>query len=173
MVQDNARARGERSCGACGLCCKLMGVSEIEKPAHSWCRHWSTGNGCAIYVDRPEACRIFDCWWRSDSHVPDVWYPAKARMVVTLDMGGKRLAVHADPARADAWKREPHHGLLREYASRMIPRGAQVVVYIGERCIAVLPDRDVDLGIQTGDYGLRYTPRQTPQGVRWDVDVVR
>ena len=170
---DNEAARPQRSCGPCGLCCKLMGVSEIAKPAGDWCSHWSASCGCAIYTERPHACRIFDCWYRSDAAAPEVWNPVKSRMVVTIDMNGKRFAVHVDPNRPDAWRREPYHGLLRGYAERMLPRGAQVVVYIGERCIAVLPDRDVDLGICTGEYRLRYTPHFTAQGARWDVAVAR
>jgi len=146
-----------------------MGVSEIAKPAHVWCPHWSASAGCDIYQDRPDACRIFDCWYRSDATSPEAWNPAKSRMVVTVDMGGKRFAVHVDPSQPDAWRREPHHSMLREYADRLLPRGSQVVVFIGDRCIAVLPDRDVDLGICKGEYGFKYMPRRTPGGVKWDV----
>jgi hypothetical protein len=90
-------------------------------------------------------------------------------MVVTIDMGGKRFAVHVDTSQPDAWRRAPYHALLREYATRLTPRGSQVVVYIGDRCIAVLPDRDVDLGICKGEYELRYISRSTSTGVHWDV----
>jgi len=169
MAETPTGEHAQRSCGACGLCCKIMGVSEIGKAAGDWCPQWSASGGCAIYTDRPHPCRIFDCWWRSDAGAPEVWNPVKSRMVVTIDMNGRRFGVHVDPNRPDAWRREPYHALLREYAARLTPRGAQVVVFIGQRWIAVLPDRDVDLGTCTNEHILRYAAQHTPQGLRWDV----
>ena len=52
-----------KSCGDCGLCCKIMGVTALEKPAGRWCRHFGKTTGCAIYEDRPNDCRVFNCLW--------------------------------------------------------------------------------------------------------------
>ncbi len=46
-----------KNCGECGLCCKLMGVSGLDKPAGKWCRQFSKTSGCAIYETRPDDCR--------------------------------------------------------------------------------------------------------------------
>lgn len=170
-IKTDAHERAGRSCGSCGLCCKIMGVSEIRKAAGDWCQHWSASKGCAIYADRPPSCRIFDCWYRSDIGSPEVWNPVKSRMVVTIEMNGRRFAVHVDPDRPDAWRREPYHAMLREYAQRLVPRGVQVIVYIGNRCTAVLPDRDVDLGICREDAHVVMTPQFTPSGVRWNAEM--
>jgi hypothetical protein len=44
------------------MCCSTLAVEELEKPAGVECRH-CTGNGCAVYEERPEVCRKFECYW--------------------------------------------------------------------------------------------------------------
>lgn len=48
-----------KSCGDCGLCCKLIGVESIAKPQFTWCWHFKKTAGCGIYEDRPHDCRAF------------------------------------------------------------------------------------------------------------------
>ncbi len=57
---------GGRSCGDCTLCCKLIGIPELEKPPGTWCLRCTIGKGCQIYDTRPEACRNFRCAWLAD-----------------------------------------------------------------------------------------------------------
>ncbi len=47
------------------MCCKLLPIEEpdLVKPRDVWCSHRSKGLGCAIYNNRPEACRGFECHW--------------------------------------------------------------------------------------------------------------
>jgi hypothetical protein len=60
-----------RQCGSCTLCCKLIPVKEIGKPAGVRCEHQRMGKGCAIYDKRPWSCRLWDCQWlRSDADLP-------------------------------------------------------------------------------------------------------
>lgn len=65
----------QRSCGGCTACCKTHAVFEIEKPMGKWCPHCRVGKGCAIYLDRPKACKDFVCEWMKgfgkDEHRPD------------------------------------------------------------------------------------------------------
>jgi hypothetical protein len=77
-----------KSCGDCGLCCKLMGVTALEKPAGKWCRHFSKSAGCAT-----------------------------AGFVLHSEMGGARLVVECDPARPHDWRREPYQTTLRRWAA--------------------------------------------------------
>ena len=42
-----------RTCGACGMCCKVYKMPEMKKDAGQWCRHYCSGKGCEIYVARP------------------------------------------------------------------------------------------------------------------------
>ena len=52
----------ERSCGDCTLCCKVMAVDAIKKPANKWCQHVCKA-GCEIYEERPQDCIDFECGW--------------------------------------------------------------------------------------------------------------
>ena len=42
-----------RACGTCSLCCKVLSVFELAKPAGKWCTHCRPGNGCDVYATRP------------------------------------------------------------------------------------------------------------------------
>ncbi len=44
-----------KSCGDCGLCCKLLGIEAIDKQPGRWCSHYKRVAGCGIYSDRPTA----------------------------------------------------------------------------------------------------------------------
>jgi hypothetical protein len=51
-----------RECGDCTLCCTLLGVQDIDKPAQTKCEH-ECDSGCGIYETRPYSCKRFDCLW--------------------------------------------------------------------------------------------------------------
>jgi hypothetical protein len=52
-----------RQCGGCTLCCKLVPVEQLEKPAGVRCKHQRSGKGCMIYAKRPWSCREWTCLW--------------------------------------------------------------------------------------------------------------
>lgn len=55
-----------RTCGDCSLCCKLMPLPPLGKPANERCRHQHFQKGCACYGDiyvRPRACFVWSCRW--------------------------------------------------------------------------------------------------------------
>ncbi|HRI10323.1 MAG TPA: hypothetical protein PKW35_21035 [Nannocystaceae bacterium] len=58
-----AAIRQARPCGECTACCTVMAVTELQKPRGQACAHICAG-GCAIYSERPDSCRRFDCLWR-------------------------------------------------------------------------------------------------------------
>lgn len=159
-----------RSCGTCTLCCKLLLISEINKPHGVWCQHGRPGRGCAIYADRPKECRTFRCGYLAAPELPEEWHPAKSKIVLVAEPGGGVTAV-VDPGRADAWKQEPFYSRLKAWSADVVQRKQGVLVRIGKRTIAVLPDRDIDLGIMdsgekvlveqiTGPHGTTYSARR-------------
>lgn len=135
-----------RSCEGCGLCCMVPEVHALGKPLGVWCRHCTTRKRCDIYDTRPEECRDFNCGYLTLAALGEEWKPSKCKIILTAENDGKRVLALVDPARPDAWRREPFYGQLKEWAEAAIPHGGQVVVRIGRRAIVVLPDRDVDLG---------------------------
>ena len=143
-VNDPGPAPG-RSCGTCGLCCKLLGVSEIDKPNDRWCVHHRPGSGCSIHGSHPQSCRTFYCGWMRMADWGDEWRPTKAHLVLYWTNGGKRLVVHVDPNYPGAWRKSPYLESLRDW-SREIRQGREIIVRERDRVIAILPDKDVDLG---------------------------
>jgi hypothetical protein len=136
-----------RACDGCTMCCRVLGISEIDKPQGSWCTHCDVGAGCTIYDTRPGECRDFYCGYLTLPMVDAKWYPSRSKMVVFPEPDGKRISVHVDPGRPDAWKAEPFYSEIKAWARHGLTRGIQLAVFVRNRAIAILPDEDVDLGL--------------------------
>lgn len=74
-----------RECGTCTMCCKTMGIYELDKRPGSWCPHAAPGSaqGCKVYDKRPETCRSFSCAWL-DGHVHEDFRPDRIKAVLTV-----------------------------------------------------------------------------------------
>jgi hypothetical protein len=135
-----------RSCGNCTLCCKVMGIRGLNKPINTWCQFCEVGRSCKIYPTRPDECRTFDCLWLRDQTFPDEFKPQKSRIVFAAEHGGGRISAYVDAAFPSAWREKKVYAFLKRWASVQADKNVQVLVFIGRRTIAILPDRDVDLG---------------------------
>jgi hypothetical protein len=135
-----------RGCGGCTLCCKVMAVKPLNKPSGTWCQHCTTGAGCGIYEQRPAECAAFICGYLSLPELSEEWKPAVSRLIISTFTTGNRINVYVDPARPDAWRRQPYYASLQAWAARTLAKRGQVVVRVGNRSIAILPDHAVDLG---------------------------
>lgn len=158
-----------RQCGSCTLCCKLLGVTELNKPRSIWCRHCEIGRGCRIYETRPEECRRFFCGFLLDPRLAEPWRPSESKIVLVVEGDGKRIIAYVDPDRPDAWRREPFHSTLQRWSRNFMPQGGKIAVSIGRRRIVILPDREVDLGILADDEVIVTQERRTAAGVAYDV----
>ena len=141
-----------KSCDGCALCCKVMAVTEIQKPKDIWCsqidRH-SGGRECKVYAERPNACRSFSCLWllsqsRPGQEMPDELRPDRCHVVLAPDFmvqnrlakGENLLYAFVEPTRPEAW-RTGH--LMRETIKNFLRRGGWVIVHIGNKR-AILKD---------------------------------
>lgn len=78
------------------MCCKLLGIGELEKPRDIWCTHCDIGKGCKIYSERPESCKVFRCLWIDGVGVPELW-PARSKAVFMISpLDEKQLQVNID-----------------------------------------------------------------------------
>lgn len=136
----------DKSCGECGMCCKLLAIAEIEKPAGRWCPSFKRGAGCGVYDSRPGACRGFECLWLQSEKLDDRWRPDRARFVMYTEDDDRRLRVVVDPDHPLAWKQEPYYSRLKAMSRRAYD-GHELLVSIGDRRIVVFPDQDADLGV--------------------------
>ncbi|MCC6315206.1 MAG: hypothetical protein IT337_14475 [Thermomicrobiales bacterium] len=160
-----------RDCGTCSLCCKLLGIGALGKPTGSWCPHCAPPAGCGIYESRPQECRDFACLWLESEALGEEWRPSRSKIVLYL-VDGERLVAHVDVGSPAAWRSEPYYGQLKSWARQGMRGGPKVVVRVGERLVAILPDRDVDLGrVARGD-GIFIGERMTPAGPSYVAEVI-
>jgi len=138
-----------RSCGDCTLCCKVMAIEEIAKPAGDWCRHCKPGRGCRIYDSRPAECRAFNCLWLTDGRFGPDWKPNKSKLVLTTSADG--LEIRCDPSLPNAWRSEPFHNGIKRLAASGEAHDVTVLVIAGEKMVLVTPDREFDLGAVGAD----------------------
>jgi hypothetical protein len=73
-----------RVCGGCTLCCKLIGVASLAKPAGQKCQHSKHGKGCAIYPNRPHDCRTWACRWIADVDTAGMPRPDRCHYVIDM-----------------------------------------------------------------------------------------
>lgn len=147
-----------RTCGDCAMCCKIPLIPELDKPYNTWCRHCEENKRCGIYDTRPERCREFMCVFLL-STLGEEWRPNKCRMVVASRPD--RVTVMVDPARPDAWRKEPYFSTMRQW-SQKIP----VYAMVGSITYAIFPDHVDDLGEVTDEHRIMTLQENTPQGVK-------
>lgn len=138
-----------RECGDCTLCCKVMAIEQLAKPASSWCPHCKPGRGCLIYPERPDECRNFNCLWLVNERLDERWRPSKSRLVLTTSDDG--IEVRCDPGFPDAWRKQPFRGEIQQWAVSGETHDVTVVVVIGQKMILVTSDREFDLGVVNPD----------------------
>ncbi len=141
-----------RTCGTCSMCCKVLGIPEVGSAPGQWCVHVVAGRGCAIHATRPDPCRTFFCHYLRNPHLGPEWKPERAKFVLSIEAGGRRMVVAPDPAAPAAWRRTPYYAQFKRWALAGVAARHQILVFNGKRATAVLPDRDVDLGVvEVGD----------------------
>lgn len=149
---DSIGAVPGRSCGSCGLCCKLLGIEALGKESGRWCDHFAKGKGCTIHGQHPTECRTFLCLWRLGSDLDKRWKPNKANFLLYYVEGARRLVVEVDPAHPVAWRQRPFHRTFREWSARGMRSGMQVLAKVDRRLFAITPNADIDLGdVEEGD----------------------
>ena len=144
-----------------------MAVAELAKTPGASCAHCLRAKGCAIYDSRPAGCRDFYCEWMLSEKLGREWKPDRARFALMQTATG-HLAACVDPDFPSAWKRSPYQQALRRWARERAEDPSSswpgVDVWIGQRCIILLPDGEKDLGIVAADEEVRIDHTMTERG---------
>jgi hypothetical protein len=90
-------------------------------------------------------------------------------MIILSDMNGMRLVVKVDPQRPGAWREEPYYSQLKKWSKEIVPHGGQVLIYVNNKTHAILPDKDVDLGVFAHDELIAMRKTITPSGISFEV----
>lgn len=118
----------KRSCGDCTLCCKLVPVKSLAKPANKRCQH-QRHTGCAIYKDRPWECQLWSCRWLEGNDTADLPRPDRSRYVIdkmpdVIRVDGKVVdvvQVWIDPKHPEAWRDPAMMAYIERRAAEGIP----------------------------------------------------
>ena len=133
-----------RGCGPCQLCCRVFPVPEAGKMHTHWCDHLVQGAGCRIYETRPAPCREFFCQWTRNAQLGEDWRPDIAGFVLS-DPQPWALLVTNDPERPQAWRAEPYHSQIRDWARQAGEQFRFAGVREGEKLMLVLADCEIDI----------------------------
>jgi hypothetical protein len=162
-----------RSCKGCTMCCKIVGIRELDKPPGVWCPHCSAKRGCKIYDTRPGECRGFYCGYLMMAELDERWNPSKCKIVVTYDeVRAARLTVYVDQSRASVWRQEPYYSQIKRWARAAAAVQGQVMVWEGPKAIVVLPDGERDLGNLKPGQLIFISQKMGPDGPRFDAEAV-
>ena len=140
-----------RSCGSCTMCCKVMGITELQKPVGKWCAHCDIGVGCRIYGTRPSECRTFNCLWLVDARFGDHWKPDKSKIVLTAGNDGNSIEIRCDPGSPTSWRNKQYHEEIRSIAAAGAWSDGSVYVIVGTQLTLVTADNEFPLGIVSSD----------------------
>ena len=154
------------------MCCKLLGVAELDKPRLRWCQHCAVGVGCRVYPERPQSCRTFMCGYLTGRDIGEHWRPTRSKMVLSYEEAANRLAIFVDPGRVDAWRQEPYYGEILRWAAEAPDLHRQIIVWEGGDAIAILPDGEQRLGPVREDQFIVTADRTGPAGREWEVMIL-
>lgn len=161
-----------RSCSGCTMCCKVMGITELSKPPQQWCSNCDVGVGCKIYDRKPQECADFHCLYLLDPRLGEEWKPSTSHLVMNFEPHANRIIVRVDVGRTSAWRREPYYSVIRNWGVMALQNDGQVLVIEGHDTIAVLPDRDKNLGRVRDDQVMVTAVRSGIAGDNYDILVL-
>ena len=141
-----------RNCGDYQLCCKLLPVRGMEKPANTRCQHQRYGKGCAVYgrvagplgaPRMPLECKLWSCRWLVDEGTGDLRRPDRSHYVLDVmpnfiiaqdgpeaeKVRIEALQVWVDPSHRDA-HRDP---ALRAYLAKAGEAGIVAIILYGSK----------------------------------------
>lgn len=165
MTTDSSDLVPGRSCDGCTMCCKLLAIDVIEKPRGVWCSHCDRSRGCTIYESRPDPCRGFHCGYLRIGHLDERWKPSRAKFLINYEESAKRIAIHVDPDRPDAWRKEPFISAIRGWAQSAARDGGYVIVWAGQRATIITGAKEKDLGQVRDDQVILPVEARTASGL--------
>ncbi len=78
----------DRQCGSCNVCCVALTINDpaLQKVQGYRCKNATADNQCAIYPDRPQTCRWFECGWRLLKWVKQGLRPDRSGVLIRLQV---------------------------------------------------------------------------------------
>ena len=168
-----------RQCGACQLCCKLLPIRDLGKPANKRCQHQRFRKGCSIYERRPKSCRVWGCGWLWGADTEDFARPDKSHLVidlspefVTINDAPKMprkfavIQVWIDPRFPSAHEDNAFRAYVAKYAAREI---LTLIRYSADEAYVLIPpfaNDGKEWLIKGGRCEAYHTPSEIQKGLR-------
>jgi hypothetical protein len=159
-----------RECGSCSLCCKVLDVPAVFKPAGQWCRHFKAGEGCGIHQLRPKSCREFACLWLKDYGLDEAWKPSTCKFVMAEAYDGDAIMVHVDPKQKNAWRAEPYYTALKALAGKVMQDNQLIMIVEPGRRFVLTPETEIDIGDPSMILNWEVTTVRGPEGERFHIE---
>jgi len=123
-------------CGGCTLCCTVLEIPELPKPAWTDCPN-CTSTSCSVWESKPISCQRFVCLWYAHSKFPDSLRPDHCGVV--FEPAGKRvLLAMINQDNPNAWK----EGIAWTLIKKFVADGTAVIVQIKSEKHFLLPEGD-------------------------------
>jgi uncharacterized protein len=97
-------AAAGKACGSCTMCCSALEIAELKKPAGRLCGNCRLGAGCAIYADRPQVCRDYECDWLMSRDLPRGLRPDLVGAILMEDPDSEEYWAVCAPEKPMAWR---------------------------------------------------------------------
>ena len=116
---ERERRAAGRECGTCSLCCTVLRVDELAKPAGRDCVHQRGPKGCGVHATRPAICRSYRCLWLQGG-LEDDERPDATGGIVDLETAGIGLRLAIREARPGIFGDSPAlQAIAERYRSSM------------------------------------------------------
>ena len=93
-----------KSCGECSLCCSVLEIDELKKPAGPPCPSCRRDGGCEVYATRPQVCRDFECEWLTDRTLTRPFRPDRIGTLFMEAHDADEYRAVTAPERPYAWR---------------------------------------------------------------------
>jgi hypothetical protein len=135
----------KRQCGDCSLCCKLVPVPPLGKPASEPCRYQKFRKGCTVYrtPSMPPECALWSCRWLVNDDAAELSRPDRLRYVIDVmpdfislrdDATGELINIQVVQICIDPNHREAHRDpALRRWLHRRAEQGIAATIRINIR----------------------------------------
>jgi hypothetical protein len=124
-----------KACAECSLCCQVLEIEETAKPAGELCEHCNHGQGCGIYMDRPQVCHDYECLWKNDRALGPQLRPDRVGTILMEDPDSAEYRAVCDPSKPMAWR----NPLVFKHLVAMAKSGRIVVAKAGVKAWRVHP----------------------------------
>ena len=109
------------------MCCKVLEIDDLDKPAGPLCGNWCSPVGCQIYHKRPDVCREFECEWLTERDVAVAMKPDRIGTILMIDPDSEQYQAVCDPEKPNAWR----HPFVFRHLIAKAKEGHIVVAKVG------------------------------------------